>query len=272
MKGIKINWLSLSAKILAVAIAVLAIYMVSDLGSSSEIMKMYGALKPDTVVGFNKKLEFVETYTRMTGDLTLALDKGFTEEDAQEILDGGTIQDDTIEEDIELITDGTLLSVAQQIAQKMVTTPRSTSHVSRCDSSSSGVYCQCTGSRIDNVNINGKEGCIYRRDCSAYTMAILYFGGVMPTNTNWNSTAQNDNLECVSTNGTFRDAQVGDVLWKSGHVGIVVEIKDDKVYVADAGSTNSIIKASETGYSYCFNIDDSVKEWRNTTVKILRVG
>lgn len=255
---------------LLIGILIIALFMVVDFGSSKSIIDAYSDLRPDTINGFNKKLEFVETYTRLTGDINLALDKGYSQEDVDNILDGGTIQDDI--DDEELVSDGTMLSVAKQIAQKMVDTPRSTNHTSKCDKSESGVYCQCTGSRIRNVTIDGKSGDVFRRDCSAYTMSILYFSGAMPTNADWYSGAQVENMNCVSTNGTFRDAQVGDVLWKSGHVGIIVEIKDDKVYIADAGTTSNIKKAAESGYTYCFNIDDSVKKWRNTTVKLLRVG
>lgn len=77
---------------LLIAISIAIVYITIDYGSSDEIVGVYEGIKPDSTSGFNKALQFLESYTQATGDTSLAIKRGLSEEDAEEIASGGTIQ------------------------------------------------------------------------------------------------------------------------------------------------------------------------------------
>lgn len=77
---------------LLIAISITIVYIVIDYGSSDEIVGVYEGVKPDSTSGFNKALQFLESYTQATGDTSLAIKRGLSEEDAEIIASGGTTQ------------------------------------------------------------------------------------------------------------------------------------------------------------------------------------
>lgn len=77
---------------LLIAVSITIVYIVIDYGSSDEIVGIYEGVKPDSTSGFNKALQFLESYTQATGDISLAIKRGLSEEDAEIIASGGTIQ------------------------------------------------------------------------------------------------------------------------------------------------------------------------------------
>lgn len=77
---------------LLIAVSITIVYIVIDYGSSDEIVGVYEGVKPDSTSGFNKALQFLESYTQATGDTSLAIKRGLSEEDAEIIASGGTIQ------------------------------------------------------------------------------------------------------------------------------------------------------------------------------------
>lgn len=77
---------------LLIAVSITIVYIVIDYGSSDEIVGVYEGVKPDSTSGFNKALQFLESYTQATGDISLAIKRGLSEEDAEIIASGGTIQ------------------------------------------------------------------------------------------------------------------------------------------------------------------------------------
>lgn len=77
---------------LLIAISITIVYIVIDYGSSDEIVGIYEGVKPDSTSGFNKALQFLESYTQATGDTSLAIKRGLSEEDAEIIASGGTTQ------------------------------------------------------------------------------------------------------------------------------------------------------------------------------------
>lgn len=79
--------------IIAATFIVVCIYLMIGSGSSMSILKSYDAVKPDSTSGFSKQLMFVESYTRVTKDTTLAQKLGISEEDAEDMANGGTLQD-----------------------------------------------------------------------------------------------------------------------------------------------------------------------------------
>lgn len=77
---------------LLIAVSITIVYIVIDYGSSDEIVGVYEGVKPDSTSGFNKALQFLESYTQATGDTSLAIKRGLSEEDAEIIVSGGTTQ------------------------------------------------------------------------------------------------------------------------------------------------------------------------------------
>lgn len=77
---------------LLIAVSITIVYITIDYGSSDEIVGVYEGIKPDSSSGFNKALQFLESYTQATGDTSLAIKRGLSEEDAEEIASGGTTQ------------------------------------------------------------------------------------------------------------------------------------------------------------------------------------
>lgn len=75
-----------------IAVSITIVYIVIDYGSSDEIVGVYEGVKPDSTSGFNKALQFLESYTQVTGDTSLAIKRGLSEEDAEIIASGGTTQ------------------------------------------------------------------------------------------------------------------------------------------------------------------------------------
>lgn len=77
---------------LLIAVSITIVYIVIDYGSSDEIVGAYEEVKPDSTSGFSKALQFLESYTQATGDTSLAIKRGLSEEDAEIIASGGTTQ------------------------------------------------------------------------------------------------------------------------------------------------------------------------------------
>lgn len=77
---------------LLIAVSITIVYIVIDYGSFDEIVGVYEGVKPDSTSGFNKALQFLESYTQATGDTSLAIKRGLSEEDAEIIASGGTTQ------------------------------------------------------------------------------------------------------------------------------------------------------------------------------------
>lgn len=77
---------------LLIAVSITIVYLTIDYGSADEMASTYERIKPDSSSGFNKALQFLESYTQATGDTSLAIKRGLSEEDAEEIVSGGTTQ------------------------------------------------------------------------------------------------------------------------------------------------------------------------------------
>ena len=84
------KWMKILAVPLLIAVSLTFVFLVIDYGNSDDMIERYDAVKPDSTSGFSKTLQFMQTYTRATGDTSLALKLGISEEDAETIANPNT--------------------------------------------------------------------------------------------------------------------------------------------------------------------------------------
>jgi hypothetical protein len=84
------KWMKVLAVPLLIAVSLTFIYLVIDYGNSDDMIERYDEVKPDSTSGFSKTLQFMMGYTCTTGDTSLALKIGISEEDAETIVNPGS--------------------------------------------------------------------------------------------------------------------------------------------------------------------------------------
>ena len=72
--------------IVAILIVVM-VYLMIDVGSASDVFRLYGSMSKDGSSNFPKSLVFLTSYTRTTGDLSLGNALGMDDDDIQSLLD-----------------------------------------------------------------------------------------------------------------------------------------------------------------------------------------
>lgn len=65
-------------------------YLLIDVGSASQIFRVYENLKDGSGENYDKSMIFLETYIKTTGDLSLGQAVGLKEEEMQDVIGGGT--------------------------------------------------------------------------------------------------------------------------------------------------------------------------------------
>ena len=83
----KFNWsvAGLIFKALCLMICIISLYLVIDAGSDATgIIRSYLGIENNSKSDFSKSMQFLRTYTQATGDLTLALNTGMSQEEAEE--------------------------------------------------------------------------------------------------------------------------------------------------------------------------------------------
>lgn len=78
--------------ILSCVVLFIVIYTIMDYRVNDDLITAYDDLGGNTVSNMNKSLQFLETYTALTGDTSLAVATGLSEDDAMAIANGGTTQ------------------------------------------------------------------------------------------------------------------------------------------------------------------------------------
>lgn len=251
---------------------VFLIYFLIGSKSSPEIYRQYESLKPNTSSSYTKTLQFLTSYVITTGDSKLAMTVGMTEEDIEymknptagevgEIL-GSSPTSTVIEDDV--------LAMSAAVAERFKKTGQPNYKPSGWVnpgglffnySQSNGMY--------QELSYNGKTVKTTHRDCSCYCSAMRYLLGMDSNYVHRNSSSFKSNVpDVTSTVHTFGDCRVGDVLWKNGHVAMIVKVDSSKVYVGDCGSGETSDHGSGTighnidntaaqGYSYTFSVNDS---------------
>ncbi len=265
--------------------AVFLVYFLVGAKSSVEIFKQYDSIRPDVVSNYSKSLQFLATYLITSGDDSLAVDIGLSKEDVEEITnpyrDPQEPPENPSGEPPNLDDDNLAASSAVAIQFKKDGTP-----VYKKDGwTNPGVpffnYSQSAGSYGDIV-FDGKTVRTSHRDCSCYCSAMRYLLDMDSRYVHRTSSGFKTQLNDVTSSiGTFGDCRVGDVLWRSGHVAMVVKMDSNLVYVGDCGSGetsdyssgtvgSNIDKTANQGYAYTFSVTDSFTNNSKRFKKVLR--
>lgn len=254
---------------LLIAVSITIVYVVIDYGSSDEIVGVYEVIRPDSTSGFNKALQFLESYTQATGDTSLAIKRGLSEEDAEIIASGGTVQNGG-----NLATNGVNPDNNPSLVQPISNNDYrpGAQAVAMTYKNSSGVfdYSKSAGSN-GKWSYNGKEHNSSHRDCSCFCSAMCYIYGYESAYVHRTSVGFSSAYTGYPANNfKVSDLRPGDILWRSGHVAMVVYNDGTTCYVADCGKTSRIEDTANKGYTYTYSCADTLsvaqskvssKEW-----------
>lgn len=267
MKGNKL-WKIFSTVIVLIFI-VTSVYLMIGSASSKSILIAYNAVKPDSASGFSKTLLFLQSYTQTTGDTSLAIKRGLSEEDAEIIASGGTTQNGG-----DPATNGVNPDNNQSLLQPISNNDYrpGAQAVAMTYKNSSGVfdYSKSAGSN-GKWSYNGKEHNSSHRDCSCFCSAMCYIYGYESAYVHRTSVGFSSAYTGYPANNfKVSDLRPGDILWRSGHVAMVVYNDGTTCYVADCGKTSRIEDTANKGYTYTYSCADTLsvaqskvssKEW-----------
>lgn len=235
--------------------------------NADKLMNLYSSLSVDkSVNSIDKRYSFVAAYTYATGDIGFAMAAGYTEEEAEvmKTLGGQEIadMDQDGEGSVDPYSGDDVLEMSKTIASSLV-------------NENGEIHYSQKGYGVE-FDVNGYVG-KSRRDCSGYVSAMLWVMGIINSNAQYGSSTFSNWGTCVATtvdksNNTFKDVEVGDVLWRSGHVEIIVKIEDDTIYVGNAGGDSQIQQTATEGYQKTYGINDPLSAWYDEGVVQLRRG
>lgn len=261
-----------------VIVGVFVFFTISFGGSSSKILETYSSLSAErTVNEISKKYTFVAKYTFATQDITFAQAAGFTKDEAEVMQATGTISSNMgggANPQGPNVTGEFALDASMAVASKFIKHGQPDSPAGY--SLGSGGWCYnysqngSTG-RSDTIEYDGKSFSTLHRDCSCYTSAMRYLLGASSRFAHF-STRTIENVGCVDVTSsihTLADCQVGDILWRSGHVAMIVKIEGGVVYVGDCGSASTsdnpeisigdrIDLTAAQGYAYTLSTSDTM--------------
>ena len=252
--------------VIAIAIVVMCVYLLLPIGDAGRaVTDIYDSLTNNSSVNMvNRKHSFVSSYTYTTGDITLAMKMGYTKEQA-EVLTGGGDDDGGGGDDRDPFTapDDSGLSIAMTICQTFT--------------NSSGAYHYSqSGSAASEAVVGDRSKKSPRRDCSAFVSTFLYLSKRTTGFNNWTSSSYHSGVfgrkQSYNENTLASVLEVGDVLWKSGHVAVVSAVDNEYVYIADAGDTGPITRTATTGYDKKISREGPLSQWRsNVAIEVYRL-
>lgn len=146
--------------------------------------------------------------------------------------------------------------LAKIIATSMALRNDHSDYVPHCDRS----YCQCYGYG-GTFTWNDNTYTMPHRDCSCLVSYMLNATSIFATEKQYSSNDFNNSGHIVSS----VDIRPLDVLVKSGHVEIIVDVQRNSlkeiedVKIASAGSHDSIVATSQNGYKCNFNYEEFIQ-------------
>lgn len=230
------------------------VYFLSGSSHSADVFKVYSSISSTGNTNIPKATRFLSSYILSSGDNGILLRMGMDEDDVDYLTLDPDIVDTGIGGGGNAPTSGDFTDCAKAICLKFT------------NSSGNYDYSQNVGSN-GSIDFNGLSVTTTHRDCSCLVSALRYLMGI---DSNWvhrNSVTFSTMASTGAT--TYGDVQVGDVLWRSNHVAMVVKIEGSTVYIADAGSTSNIQKTAENGYAYTAQTSEPLSA-HNSFVKVVR--
>lgn len=252
--------------------AIVVLDLLMSAGDAQEVLKTYDSVQVDSTAGTSKKMLFLQDYTRISGDTTLAIARGVDVDTANSWAnpespgnqngEGGNV-------DVEgSITSSDITAIAKAVC---------TSYVGS-SSSTTDLYVGGAGGTLQNtpysnvtynsrvlVPYTGSNG-YYYRCCNGLSSAILFLCNITTYNNgsningNWPYISCEDIYQKIGTQISatkFGDLKVGDIICVKGsdgktcHVETVVKIEGTNVYIASAGSSDGIRNTATNGYHRC---------------------
>lgn len=263
-------------------------YFLAGSGNSVEIFKQYDSLKSSSSSNFEKAREFLISYTIATGDDSLALEFGLTKEDVYQTGGSGGDGGDSGSggsgppDPPPPPTGDKGIDASKAVASLFVKTGKPNYPIGSPSRSDYFLnYSQSSGMPKD-LDYEGKKVRTSHRDCSCYCSAMRYLLGMDSTYVHRNSGAFSSQLNDVTASiSKMGDLRMGDILYRSGHVAMVVKVDGSTIYVGDFGSASTSDYSSGTvgkngdntannGFAYTFNAGDRFQGNNKSFVKVLR--
>lgn len=249
------------------------IFLAIGFGNAGDILKEYNNLRPNKSNGISRQLTFLTDYTMASGDLHLSEVVGIDEETMQQLMTDPTQLQDLTSADnsnVNVPVDSTdLRPIAIAVASTFKKTGSATYGVPNPGADGYFYnYSQSSGSYTSHA-YNSLSCSSTHRDCSCFVSSMLYLGGFRSARTHFtSSTISGAGTDITSQINVLGDLQSGDILWKSGHVAMVVYNDGTNVYVGDFGSATSSDHSSGTvgengdntgnqGYAYMFSANQA---------------
>lgn len=229
----------------------------------------------------DKRLSFVTSYTRQTGDITFAMSVGLTKEEAETIAIGSSTGDETGYDsgvgDIVVqgnITVDDLTDLAREICKMYLIAGRAYYVSDRGNVNSDVSYGTLTYNDIEIPPYVGSDGSYYRC-CNGLSSAILK-GSEITTFRDGSSisypyiscTDIYNKIGTVVNVDSFGDLKVGDIICVDAgdhsrvcHVETVVLIDSSYVYIASAGNNDGILKTAQDGYTRKFEHGERLEDF-----------
>lgn len=264
MVGIFKRALKVYLIVIGICLFMTLIYFLAGSKGSPEIWQQFSNLNPVTISNYNKTTQFLTSWIKSTGDTSLAVDLGYSEDDISGLLE--PVYDGVEGADGSATNPGTatgsdkdLRNYAKECCRLYISWKigddgkyYSTSKTKSFTLNGLNITMHpCCAGLVSYVNICRLGTDAYHNDNAASWIKANGFTNIM-----------NDVKTC-------NDFEVGDVVVWDHHVEIIVFKDTGYVYVANAGSNNAIEQTAEDGYYKKYKLSDSHEVETSRTGKTL---
>lgn len=253
-------------------------FMVSMGGANKSILNAYTSVVADKSTSvITKRYSFVATYTYATGDISLALASGYTEDEAEVMKTTGvagesgddsssSTEDGNGAPDLGSYSDQDLRPLAAAVAASSL---RDDVMAKVLPDAGDKYYCTGCGSSW-SANYGGNSVSLQYRCCTTLVQGVSRFlGNTEFLNTvgnsylcaNWVSVTSGDPHRMNANGMTWGDLKVGDILLRQKHTEIIVYIEGSTIYVGNMGNDSDIVETSQVGYGYTKNASSPLTEF-----------
>lgn len=197
--------------------------IVSAVSSIGQDYDLYKSLSPDNMSQF-KKTNFITSYTYLTGDYSFAMSLGYEKSTIESLVNqqyGSQFNASSYGDARDVFTSYLLALKSQGASMNYSQTQRYTNA---------------------EISINGKTipaNTQYRLDCSSMSMACAYLMGLTssPSSIKNDSRAIGPTCTSIPSGTTYGDLPVGTILWRDGHVAIIIAVTNEYVYELASGGS-----------------------------------